>query len=93
MKHIEYWESEDGSRFNSKAACMEYEIRLLEKNNEILYYDKDGNKVDDFDSAWVVVLSKELNDEDYKELWEWYGWMLPNAEGKYVWNEELEDWE
>ena len=93
MKHIEYWESKDGGRFESKSACMEHEIRLLEKNNGILYYDNNGNETSNFDSAWTVVLPKELTDEEYKELREWYSWTLPNAKGKYTWNEELEDWE
>ena len=93
MKHIEYWESKDGGRFESQSSCMEHEIRLLEKSNGILYYDNNGNETNDFDSAWTVVLPKELTDEEYKDLREWYSWTLPNAKGKYTWNEELEDWE
>ena len=93
MKHIEYWESNDGNKFASKTACMEYEIQLLKKNNGILYYDCQGKETDNFDYAWTVILSKELSDEDYKKFQELYSWTVPNAVGRYTWNNEIEDWE
>lgn len=48
MKHIEYWESKDGKRFETQYSCMEYEVKLVEKENGILYYNFNGNEVIDF---------------------------------------------
>lgn len=93
MKHIEYWLSEkDGEKFSNETDCMKHEVQLIEKVNGILYFDTNGNKIDNFDNAYSVEIKKELTDEDYKMLEKWYNWTIPNKKGVYYWDEDIEDW-
>ena len=40
MKKVEYWEAEDGKRFATEAACIEYENRFSEFLGSVKFFDK-----------------------------------------------------
>ena len=93
MKHYDYWEAKDGAKFKNRAQCEEYEAKLIEEENKIIYYDKDNNVVVDYDKALIAVLSKKLNKNDYEFLENWEGFDIPNAPGTYVRDDIWEDWQ
>lgn len=41
MKKIEYWEAEDGERFESEDACLAYENRFAELSEKVKFFNAD----------------------------------------------------
>lgn len=66
MKKIEYWEADDGERFETKQECYEYEHRNDIIMDEIIFFKTEKEKM------------KVTNGTLYKALNECYGVYVPN---------------
>lgn len=53
MKKIEFWEADDGTRFNSEEGCLAYENKFAELDKHIIFFNSKYEKLtDDF---WTKV--------------------------------------
>ena len=61
MKKVEYWEAEDGERFETEAECIAYENRFAELDKHIVFFNSKyekltGNFLSKIDDCWGMFI-------------------------------------
>jgi hypothetical protein len=92
MKKVSYWQAIDGILFEDEGDCQKYEIGLIEQKYGISYYGHKSDTQVSFNEAWVVLMPREMEHEDYNMIRDWYNWTIPNEIGTYIWNDEDAEW-
>lgn len=75
MKKVEYWEAEDGERFATEAACIEYENRFDELLGKVKFFDANyelmtGDFVSNADECYAMYISTNEAAEKLHEVFE-----------------------
>lgn len=83
----QYWEAIDGEKFENRWDCEEYEVGLIKRNYGIEFFNRNGEKTDDFDVAYKVVITTTICSNDWKLLSDWYGNEFPLEVGVHIWND------
>lgn len=99
MKHIEYYESNDGTKFNDKIDCIEYElINSYHNTKGLVIKDFKGNTINDIydqmlSDAEIILIKDEQGLEILNLLAEYYRYeQLPYKIGCYWWGYREQRW-
>lgn len=62
MKKVEYWEAEDGERFETEAECIAYENRFAELSEKVKFFNKNyelmtGNFLSNAEECYSMYVS------------------------------------
>lgn len=70
IKEIRYWETNDGSQFDTEEEAEEYEIASME-GNDLILYDSSGsetNCLSNYDSVFYIDVKNEQGIKTLKRL-------------------------
>lgn len=94
MKHIEYYESDDGKIFDNEYDCAKYEMsKILDNTNSLIMIDFDGVRIEKVDSdsmksVEIIIIKDELASSIVEEIGDYYGFEFPCQIGSYWWDND-----
>lgn len=97
IKEIRYWETSDGSQFDTEEEAEEYEIASM-KGNDLILYDSSGsetNYLSNYDSVFYIDVKNGQGIKTLKKLadyWNINPCDLPQEIGLFQFNEIEEEW-
>lgn len=75
MKKIEYWEAEDGERFETEAECIAYENRFAEFSEKVKFFNANyelltGSFLSNADECYAIYISTDETAEKLHKVFE-----------------------
>lgn len=98
MKHIEYFEANDGTRFEHELDCMEYELSNdFQALDTLIIKTFDGCTLTELteraiNDTEIVVINDEKASAMARQINLYYGFEIPTEIGGYWWDSDEQEW-